>query len=370
MLGANTDELRRIASQFATLAERVGGAQTTTMGAVEATDWEGPDRDTFVGSWTGGIDPSLGSLRMSLEHVGAAELPAQADAQDAASSGGGAGGGGARGGNEEAFFGSPGELIERIKTAVERHRHKSTDVDATERHREVDGDVGTEASDMDIYDINQRGIGDCWVLASLAGVARTDPEFLADHVEYDEASNEYIVTIYEDGKPVEVRVDNSYVTKWDDSGYLGVVGDDGEPNFASIYEKALAEHYGGEYDDVWGGDAAVSLETITGEQTATTEITEDVSNAETGAAIERSHDEGKPVMLSTRHDLGDDADMVGAHVYTVTEVRPNGDVVVYNPWGGNPESDMTSEPGLEDGQVVIPQDKLNEYFYEMDTTAS
>lgn len=368
MLGADTDELRRIAGTFGRSADGVDATRATTGREIDAVDWIGPDRDAFVERWATTVGPRLIELRGELERIGGAELPAQADAQDEASGAGGSGGGSGPSRTEELVLPGLGDLDD-LRDRVEKLLHKNTDVDAESRHREEPGPLDTEVDDIDPYDVNQRGIGDCWALASVAAVAQTDPEFLAEHIVYDDETNEYIVTLYdEQGNPVDVRIDNSYVERVDGDGLLGVVGDDGEPNYASIYEKALAEHFGGEYGDIWGGKAEQGLEAITGRPAETVDIAEGSSNRETSDAIRAQHDAGEPVALATRHDLGDDVPMVGGHVYVVTDVMPNGDVVVYNPWGGNPDSSMTAHEGLEDGEVVIPRDELDTFFYERTST--
>ncbi|MGO2111188.1 MAG: C2 family cysteine protease [Pseudoclavibacter sp.] len=365
MIGADTTALRAIGSRFVRHAERVRTARHAAGSAVTGVDWVGPDRDAYVDHWDASIDVALTTLTTAVDRIGAAEIPAQAAAQDKTSEAGGAGG------SDTLEYGWWGDSL---KPALIRIAHKNTDVDDPDRHIESDEPLDTDVDDMDPYDINQQGIGDCWALAPIAAVAHTDPEFLADNIEYDAATNEYIVTLYVDGEPVDVRVDNSYVNDViDDENYLGVVGRDGEPNYASIYEKALAELRGGEYGDIWGGKGDWGLEAITGSPTVTYDFEDSSSSAQTHDVIQTQHDSGEAVVLSTRGDLGDNSPVVGGHVYTVTDVRDGG-VVLYNPWGSNPESTpgsdvQTKGAGLRPGEIFVPTDELPTYFYEMHSTS-
>ena len=356
MLGADTDRLREVARSFVAERERVARAASTARSELEGVEWVGPDRDRFVESWNSTVDAALSARADELERIGTGVLPSQADAQDAAS---GAGGG----------SGGPNDVEAVEKSEGERNAH-DTRVDDASRHRTHEGEIPTDESDIDPYDVNQQALGDCWVLASLAAAAGTDPKRLADNVTYDAETDEYVVTLYDDGEPVEVRVANSFVVGDDGASHQYAVGDDGTPNFASIYEKALAEHYGEDYGDIWGGDPARSLEAITGRDTESVSFDPFWPWQESASSegISRRIDDGQMVVLSTKSDLPDGSPIVGNHAYTVVDVRDDGSVVLYNPWGSNPTSDLSSGEGLQPGEVVVPADRLGDYFSEMDAT--
>lgn len=360
--GADTDVLREVAVEFRRRGTDVADSASGATSQVRDLEWIGDDRDRYVEQWMSTVDAALRRLADDLDRLGSTHLPVQADAQDEAS-GNGHGSFGGNGGDSNDVEG-----VE--KSEGEKNAH-NTRVDDEDAHRPHDGEIPTEVDDIDPYDINQQGLGDCWVLASLAAVAGNDPEFIAEHITYDPETDEYIVTLYENGEPVDVRVDNSFMTGEDGERYIYGVGDDGQPNFASIYEKALAEHYGEDYGDIWGGDPAKALETITGQKTESQSFNPNPlafwETAASSEGIKERLDDGEHVVLSTKSDLDDDSPIVGNHAYTVVDVRDDGSVVLYNPWGSNPDSDYVEE-GLEPGEIVVPADELGDYFAEMDAT--
>ena len=98
-------------------------------------------------------------------------------------------------------------------------------------------------------DANQRGIGDCYLLATLQGYSRTEDgqQKLRDHVRWDEGKGCFVVTLYDNGKPVDVDVDDYY------SG--GTKDHQGRPTLMSIYERAYGQHFG--FQDLADGGRAV-----------------------------------------------------------------------------------------------------------------
>ena len=77
-------------------------------------------------------------------------------------------------------------------------------------HDPLDGPVDLSDDAFDLSQIVQGQIGDCWFLASAAAVGANDPDFIRDHIQYN-PDGSYTVTLYEDGEPVEVRVDASTI---------------------------------------------------------------------------------------------------------------------------------------------------------------
>ncbi|MGO2111185.1 MAG: C2 family cysteine protease [Pseudoclavibacter sp.] len=363
MHGANTPELREIAGQFAYRGDVVLQSAQTLRAQIGRVDWEGPDRDRFLDEWAR-TDRALINLGDLVDRLGTATLPRQADGQDDASAGHG---------------GAPltlgewqrrtGGLVFSSMSEGEQRAH-DTRVDDEDRHLESLAEIPNDEGDIDPYEINQQALGDCWVLASVASVAGTDPNLLAENVRYDAENNDYLVTLYDDGEPVEVRVDGSFAYNEESGSYEYAVGDDGRPNYASIYEKAFAEFHGDTYGDIWGGYADESLATITGRETETQSFDTfwPWEQAASSESIAKRLDDGQSVVLSTRADLGDSSPIVGSHAYTVVEVRGDDSVVLYNPWGSNPSSDFTSVEGLEPGEIVVPADDLGEFFSRVNAT--
>src|SRR5690606_21586019 len=181
--------------------------------------------------------------------------------------------------------------------------------------------IDLENEDFSIDDINQGQVGDCWFLAGLGAVATTDPEFLREHIRLNDDGT-YTVTMYSDGKPVEIVVEPTAPEN-------GVGGQNGEPNWVSIYEKAAAEYFGGDYEDIDGGHSDVAFEAITGHP------------AERSGELSRSDIqdrlEGGPVAVGTEdddafewwEDGGDDSRVVPNHACGDTAVNEAvGEVII------------------------------------------
>lgn len=97
MIGADTDELRRIGESFTRHGREVAQVPGTLTPEVERPEmWIGPDATAFREHWSGTTVPGIDRLADILE-AAALELGQQADAQDACSSGAGASAGAAAG---------------------------------------------------------------------------------------------------------------------------------------------------------------------------------------------------------------------------------------------------------------------------------
>lgn len=350
MLGADTDELRRVAATFVQAADRVDGARTKTLSAINNADWEGPDRDAYVEKWSSNVNTALNGLGSDIDDLGTHELRTQADAQDEASAGGPGGGTPERG-----FFGG----------LWDEYKARRNDLDDESKHLERDVPLGTEVEDISAFEINQGEIGSCWLLAAVASQAEINPEQLANNIDYDEDTNEYIVTLYEDGVPVEVRVDNSFMYDTENGVHSYATGDDGQPNYASIYEKAIAEHLGDDYGEVAGGHPDEALELITGQDTDVLSTRGD--NPVTSSDIATRIENGDSVVLGSPMFVGPNSPMVAGHAYSVVDVAEDGSVFVYNPWGENPDSDYKNTRG-EPGIMKIPADEVDKYFTDVYVT--
>ncbi|OLO51815.1 hypothetical protein BKH30_07870, partial [Actinomyces oris] len=98
-------------------------------------------------------------------------------------------------------------------------------------------------------DANQTLIGDCYLVATLQGYSRTEEgrQKLRDQVRWDEKKNCFVVTLYDNGKPVYVDVDDYYSD--------GTKDNRGRPTLMSIYERAYGKHFG--FQDLTDGGRAV-----------------------------------------------------------------------------------------------------------------
>lgn len=207
-----------------------------------------------------------------------------------------------------------------------------TDGDPSDRpHDPLLGPVPLDDEALQNDKFAQGALGDCWFLSGAGAVADADPEWIREHV-HQNPDGSYTVTLYEDGEPVEVTVEASVIED-------GARGTDGRPSWISIYEKAAAQHMGGEYGDVEGGWSKDALEMVTGRK-AETHDDQDLDD------IRRGLDDGRIYPGSTENDDSrnpfddevDDDRVVPNHAYMIDEVRDvdgDGDLEVHvvNPWG-------------------------------------
>ena len=96
---------------------------------------------------------------------------------------------------------------------------------------------------------NQGIFGDCYLLATLQGYSRTEEgqQKLRDQVRWDEGKGCFVVTLYDNGRPVDVDVDDYYSE--------GTKDNRGRPTLMSLYERAYGKHFG--FQDLDDGGRAV-----------------------------------------------------------------------------------------------------------------
>lgn len=199
-------------------------------------------------------------------------------------------------------------------------------------------------------DIDQGGVGDCWMLAKLAALAESDPDWVREHVRRND-NGTVSVTFYDDsGAPHEVTVTDKQPV--DDDGRQVFSGNDGTGDrWADYYEKAfaLASDHGHDdgpgYGGIESGRASDGARLMTGNEA---EAVEDI----------REHvDAGEPVVVGTS---GDDLSepFVPNHQFYVEGFTSDGDVILGNPWGSD-EPDLVLTAGefndlIDDAAVIKP----------------
>ena len=189
-------------------------------------------------------------------------------------------------------------------------------------------------------DIDQQGLGDCYLLASLAGIAQQNPELIRDIIRPND-NGTFTVTLYEDGDPVEIVV-GPHIPATDGSTEFAGPGDvpDGDPNpelWVMLIEKAYAQYHGS-YGEIEGGFTNEALEDLSGSES-------DRSDAD-DVSIDALHDslnDGSAITVETlssddgeKKPLYEDSELYASHAYYVTDVDPEaGTVTIRNPWGTN-----------------------------------
>ncbi len=332
MLGANPDQLRKLAKAMGDGAEQLRSVTATLQGVVQNVPWAGADATSLRADWKSAHAPKLLKAQSLLsEH--AQLLLRQSDEQERASA---SSGGGISVGSGKDLPGNP-----------------DTDFD----HQPF-GDISEDREDMESSDIYQGQLGDCWFLAGLGAVASQDPEFLAEHITRNEDGT-YTVRFYKDGEPVDITVEATRVEEF-------ARGDNGVANYATVYEKAAAEFFGGSYSDIDGDDPAKAIEAITGESARTEgdlsfdEIEERMADGPVVAATEMGEDGG---WYDFWTDTVDDQQIVGNHAYIVEEITErDGERMIHlrNPWG--PDGGTASDGEHKVGDIWLTEEEYRENF--------
>lgn len=324
-VGADPRQLTELARQLKSSGERLRACTGEVTGALAATTWAGPDALDFRDAWSGTLSATLSTAGDRLMEAASVVLR-QAIEQDVAS---------------DAFdAASYGSLLEGSSWSDVINGAQGTwDWLTGNSHWDEDRVGGTipvddpasipvdgpdaQAVFADLSQVRQGQIGDCWLISSLAAVGQRDPAFIDEHINFRDGG--WDVTLYEDGQPVTIRVEADQLVAH------GARDAQGNPSWISVYEEAVAQHFGDNYRALYADSTTRGLELITGQP-----VQESIfppSHEELAAAIA----DGKAVtgMTDPLHPWRDD--LVAAHVYIVESVDPvTGDVTVVNPWGTGP----------------------------------
>lgn len=232
-------------------------------------------------------------------------------------------------------------------------------------HTPLGGPVPLDDDAFDLSEIMQGSIGDCWFLASAGAVGAVDPDWIRDHIRAN-SDGSYTVTFYEDGEPVEVRVEGSVI----DEGVRD--SDDDSPSWLSIYEKAAAAHLGGSYDDIDADQVSRGLEMVTGRDTDS-DGDMSLEDIRDGIAEGRIHvvstEDGEDSGWNPFDTAVDDDRVVPNHAYVIDRVEDidgDGDLEVHvvNPWGPD-GGELDGEQ--KSGDLWLSEDDFHGSF---DTTTS
>ena len=314
-IGANVEELRELASTFDANGQALESTARDLTARVATSSWEGADQQRFVDDWHSRLRVTLLNASSSLQ--GTAHLLRQNAAEQEEASGVG-------GSIQSPVFArgdsdKPGD--------PEAYGDDMGPVEDWPAH------IDTSADTIGDFRVSQGQVGDCWFLAALGAVASQDPEFLSEHIRENDDGT-YTVTFYDDGEPVEITVNPN--SPANSAGNYG-----GEPNWATIYEKAAAEFFGGDYEDINSDTSDRAFEAITGNSSdshgelSLTEIQDALADGPVALGTETSQDDWFFL------DKVDEEQIVPNHAYVVTEVamheNADGDeelmIHVVNPWG-------------------------------------
>lgn len=239
---------------------------------LEGGDWMGRSARAFYAEMTGVVLPAMRRLEAALDRsaettqriavrlreaeADAARVLTRSDRAQALINGSGAADERESGDRLFAREGSKDQIL------------KGSTYQATNGHVFVDENGIPGKGGAHPSDINQGTLlGDCYLLATLAGLAAQQPELIERMVRAN-PDGTYTVTFYDKkGKPVDVTVTGDLPTHPGEqaTAALGDRGVDGNPEvWVPIIEKAYAQYRGG-YDVIGdGGRTEDAMQTVTG----------------------------------------------------------------------------------------------------------
>ena len=230
--------------------------------------------------------------------------------------------------------------------------------DRSLRHERHDGvafvrGAGEDATGVDVSDIRQGAVGDCYFLSPLMAVARINPGLVRRLIRGPIGQTEIGADVYEvtlmvgaGGKPVTYRVDDRFVTGAAGDPQYAQYGDMsalGPELWVMLLEKAWAASKGS-YQQIHFGQSADGLRALTGKESTRREIA-DRSDRQIMRDIRNAIDDGRPVTCSSVLTLSAAAlqraqalgvTVTAQHAYNVSWAnRVNKTLDIMNPHGRN-----------------------------------
>lgn len=215
-----------------------------------------------------------------------------------------------------------------------------------------------DAHAVDINDVKQGGLGDCYFMAGLAATARAHPERIQNMVK-DHGDGTYSVYMWrhndqwEDSvdeyarTAVRVRLDDQFPSggfgpAYAEEGDKETVGNEVRHElWPMLFEKAYAQ-FKGSYPGIEAGYASTSMSFFGGE------VVEDLDPAELSveslrAKLVKADKEGRAMALGVPTSVSS-LGIHGNHYYAFWGFDAEGRVLLYNPWGSShPPRGLTLE---------------------------
>lgn len=194
-------------------------------------------------------------------------------------------------------------------------------------------------------DIAQGAVGDCYLLASLASLAYTDPEIIGQMIT-SLGDGTYAVRFFRDGREVYIRLDADLPVNSYGSLAYAKLSPDGEI-WVPLVEKAYAYFRYGEnsYASISGGWMANVYQEVTN---MPTEFRWSFDVDQLYNFLDNALSSGHAASMGTYSRPSNP--IVGSHAYVVVSVETTEEgrfVTVYNPWGVDGRDwDSNSSDGL------------------------
>lgn len=225
-----------------------------------------------------------------------------------------------------------------------------------------------DAHAVDANDVKQGALGDCYLIAGMAAVARADPQAIEDLI-VDNGDGTFDVTLYlrtsrySRPRAVTRTVDARLAVKYSGRPLYAGLGDeaDGQSEmWTALIEKALAQEKES-YDLISGGNIAKNgfvfagtTEMLTGKR-ENYHRTDSMDSDEAILYIDLALEEGLPVSCDSRN-LKDDEELTREangrnvywnHAYAPISVDLDAETMdLQNPWGSSHVEDLSSQDFL------------------------
>lgn len=215
---------------------------------------------------------------------------------------------------------------------------------------------------VDPMDVKQGALGDCYFIASLAAVARANPDAIQKLL-VDNGDGTFDITLYirthswSEPSKVTKTIDSQLASKYAGTPLYAGLGDSEEgqsEGWAPLLEKRLAQEKGS-YDDISGGKIAKgfhyagAFEMLTGKKQST-EMVGGLADDEILLLIQDALDNQKPITCGTLSGE-QSADLTRAanahnvhwnHAYAPISVDPGAKTIsLQNPWGSSHVMDLS-----------------------------
>jgi len=216
-------------------------------------------------------------------------------------------------------------------------------------------------SGIQYNDVAQGGVGDCYYVASLAGLAQADPNIISQAIT-DLGDGTFAVRFYNNaGQPQYVRVDADLPVVGGRTLAYADLGA-GDDLWVPLMEKAYAYYRTGAntYASIGGGWMSTVYAQITGRPATDYNLSSKTTDQSVISTITSALAAHKALSAGSIKTSGP---ILGSHAYMIKSIQTvNGSttVTLFNPWGIDGAG---SDGNPNDGLVTIPVSKMKTYFY-------
>jgi hypothetical protein len=186
-------------------------------------------------------------------------------------------------------------------------------------------------------DIKQGINGDCYFLATLSDIARSDPGLIQDHIE-DLGNGTFRVRFERNGQDVFETVDAQLPADANGNLIYAKLGDGGA-SWVAIMEKAWTyfrhPERAASYDEIAFGWSEEVFPAVGADNVAAVSQQQLYTGGDLTQQISDLQAQGRVVTLATQQSA---TTLVASHMYSVVGVNGDGTIQLRNPWGSNPNS--------------------------------